>query len=99
MTMSSVVFIEFDFIPAERKCVSIETNIRPEYIDEVLESWVSSQLNTGKDTNKPNEKDTYHIKIVCDLETDTFTTISNAGNMGLTAGIVEFVWTHHLWRN
>src|SRR5262249_38129624 len=66
----------------------IYTNATREGLEEVLDSWVRSQIGRGKDSRKPEVRMRYVISIGRDLATDSFCTLSNTGNCGLTDAIV-----------
>ncbi len=71
--------------PEESK---IQTNARPEAIEEILSTWLTGQQGEGKDESKENQLSEYTIVIELDLSDDSFVTRSNTGNKGLTAGIL-----------
>lgn len=97
MDKNYTVFIELEYNINSGKCKILNTNIKKERIDGFLEEWVMDQIGRGRDSNSPVIKDTYRIKINCDLTYDTFYTESDTGNKGLTAGIVKQVWSKKLW--
>lgn len=66
----------------------LETNLKPERVDEVLGEWLRGQLGQGKDDSPLIEREQYRIELDLDLSTDTFTTRSDTGNKGLTCGLV-----------
>lgn len=66
----------------------IKTNAKKEVISDILEEWLRSQIGRGEDKGEAKELDSYRIVIELDLRDDTFHTISNTGNAGLTAGII-----------
>jgi hypothetical protein len=97
MNTDYLVFIEFEYTIKDGKCKVLDTNIKKERIEDFLEEWIMDQVGRGEDTNSPVIRDTYRIKIGCDLTDDTFYTQSDAGNKGLTTGIVSHVWSKKLW--
>ena len=97
MNKDYLVFIEFEYTIDSSKCKVLNTNIKKEIIDDFLGEWVQDQVGRGADKNSPVIKDTYRIRIGCDLTDDTFYTKSDTGNKGLTTGIVQHVWSKKLW--
>jgi hypothetical protein len=97
MNKDYVVFIEFEYTIDTGECKVLNTNIKKERIDNFLEEWVMDQIGRGKDERAPVIKDTYRVKIACDLTDDTFYSESDTGNKGLTTGIVQHVWSKKLW--
>lgn len=66
----------------------IETNANEEAVSEILETWLSGQINRGKDDSQCNEKDEFEVVIRLDLSNDTFSTNSDTNNKSVTCGIV-----------
>lgn len=71
----------------------IKTNAKKEAVEGILEAWLSGQVGKGEDESKANEKSEYNIEIQLDLSYDTFYTKSDAGNKGLTCGIIMNVFS------
>lgn len=71
----------------------IKTNAKPETLESIIEPWLSTQLGTGRDDREPNQRKSYTVEIQLDLTTDTFQTISDTGNKGLTLGLVRFAFS------
>ena len=67
---------------------NVKTNIKSEYVEEILSNWIYNQMGAGKDDSKRFKRDNYHIRIGMNLEEDSFGTESDTGNKSLTAGIV-----------
>jgi hypothetical protein len=78
--------ITFDINEPEKSI--IKTNAKREVVLEILEDWLYCQMGQGKDNSKPIKKDFYSIKIFLDLSDDSFSTVSDTGNEGLTCGII-----------
>ncbi len=86
MKTDILIIISFNLNdPTQR---TIKTNAEPEAIEDLLATWIQAQSGSGKDTSNPNIKDIYEVQISLDLSDDTFSTRSDTGNKGLTAGIV-----------
>ena len=66
-----------------------DTNVRRDYIDELLSDWVRNQMGRGEDNSPAVERDVYRIRIDVDLSDDTFRARADTGNKGLTAGIIK----------
>jgi len=97
MDKDYLVFIEFEYTIDTGKCKVLNTNLKTKIIDDFFGEWVTDQIGRGADKNPAAIKDTYRIKIACDLADDTFYTESDTGNKGLTTGIVQHVWSKKLW--
>ena len=65
-----------------------ETNVKADYIDDLLTEWIRGQSGKGADNRTPNQKDKYQIQMEVDLSYDNFRVNSDTGNHGLTAGII-----------
>lgn len=74
----------------------LDTNVREEYVNDLLETWLQGQIGRGKDTAEANELDTYHIHITCDLSYDVLNVRSDTGNKSLTCGIIMTVLSQRL---
>jgi hypothetical protein len=81
-----VVQIEHDINDPSKSV--IRTNAKPEVVEEILEAWLQDQVGRGRDDVPPAIRDVYTIKIGLVLMDDSFCTESDAGNAGLTTGIV-----------
>lgn len=88
-----IIDIEYNGPTGEYK---LDTNVREEYVNDLLETWIQGQAGRGKDTAKANELDIYHIRITCDLSYDTFRVRSDTGNKSLTCGIIMAVLSKRL---
>lgn len=86
------VVVEVLFSIKNREKTVIRTNANKEGLKSILSNWLRGQTGSGKDTQKPNEKDEYRIVIGLDLSNDTFYTKSDTGNKSLTCGIVADVF-------
>ncbi len=82
------LYIEFNYSIPEKSATVIDTNIKTSYIDDFLAEVVRSQAGLGEDKQKASERDVYNILISCDLSYDHIQISSNAGNKGLTTGIM-----------
>ncbi len=87
------ITLEITYPVQNPRASTIRTNARPEAIEELLATWIAGQQGKGEDDRKPNELSEYVIVIELDLSNDSFTTRSNTGNKGLTAGIVMDVFS------
>ncbi|HXK38012.1 MAG TPA: hypothetical protein VJ579_03010 [Candidatus Paceibacterota bacterium] len=67
----------------------IQTNAKPEAVEEVLSAWVRNQIGKGKDEREPAMKEIYEIVIEIDLSNDSFRTTADTGNDSLTLGIIS----------
>jgi hypothetical protein len=91
--MSKKLIVEITYNLDEPTKSVIRTNAKKEAVEGILEGWLEGQFGRGADESKTNEKDVYKIVIGLDLTEDIFRTISSdAGNKGLTAGIVADVF-------
>lgn len=72
----------------------IKTNAKSEALESIIEPWLSAQLGAGKDDKEPNQQNSYTVEIQVDLATDTFRTISDTGNKGLTCGLVQHAFSY-----
>lgn len=82
------IIIDFKYNMVSEEPFDLNTNAKPEAINEVLSEYLRSHIGTGKDKSIPNKKDVYHILIGLDLNDDSFGTYSDTGNKSLTDGIV-----------
>ncbi len=64
------------------------TDLKPEAIVNLLETFLESQIGAGGDATPPVEGDVYNIQIRMDLEDDTFYVSHDCGNLGLRDGIL-----------
>lgn len=67
----------------------IRTNARKEALEEILEAWLQDQMGAGSDPSPPAQRDLYRIMIGLNLDGDRFRVVSDTGNKGLTAGIMD----------
>ncbi len=81
------VYIIIDYDLVEDSFV-LKSNATKEGLVNTLDAWLVNQIGQGEDFSPMNEELNYKIKIKLDLTDDSFTTISDTGNKGLTAGIV-----------
>jgi hypothetical protein len=81
-----MLFIEIAFALAGD--VTIRTNVKEECVGDVLGDWIRMQIGAGEDHSEAIDREAYSITIKLDLADDTFTTVSDTGNAGLTCGIV-----------
>lgn len=66
----------------------IRTNIQSESVDDVLTTFLSTQIGKGEDKRKPARRQVYHINLEVDLSYDTFRVSHDTGNLGLRDGII-----------
>lgn len=85
--MAKDLAIEIKWHVEENK-YQIKTNMKKSYVADFLLDWMETQMGKGIDKSKREEKEIYTIKISLDMSDDSYTTITNTGNKGLTAGIV-----------
>lgn len=71
--------------------ITISTNVKQHLVGNLLMDWVQNQMGLGTDDSKAEDREVYKIRIQIDLSDDTFYTKSDAGNKGLTCGIVADV--------
>lgn len=64
------------------------TDIKPEAVVELLETFLADQIGAGADPTPPVESDVYNIRIRMDLADDTFYVSHDCGNLGLRDGIL-----------
>ena len=84
--MNNIVWVDITF-PIKGKEI-VKSDIKPELISDFLTEWCMTQIGLGKDARVRCEADVYHVRISCDLSTDTFKVQSDTGNDSLTLGIV-----------
>jgi len=83
-----VVIITYDIKDPQKTVLYTNARTDNDAISEILSTWIQDQIGRGSDTSKPAERDLYTVEIGLILDGDVFTTSSDAGNLGLTAGIV-----------
>lgn len=66
----------------------VEGDINQEEQKDIVETFLSTQIGRGIDESKPNEKDTYRIRLEWYPEDDTIKVSSDTGNKGLRDGIL-----------
>lgn len=66
----------------------IDTNIKPEAYDEIISTYLSTQMGKGRDERNPHIRDVYNLKIDVDLSEDIFNASDDCGNKGLRDGIL-----------
>lgn len=81
-----LVVIEYNLNEPEKTV--IRTNATSEGLEELISTWLTDQIGQGKDPGKANDRETYTIKIGLRIEDDASACESDAGNKGLTCGIV-----------
>lgn len=86
------IILKITFYLSEPEKSIIETNAKPEALDEIFSCYMRSQMGAGKDDSPPTEKDIYSIEINLDLSDDSITVKSDTGNKGLTCGIIRHIW-------
>jgi hypothetical protein len=84
------VLIEIRFNVKEPEKTVIYTNARKDNdaVEEILSTWVRSQIGQGGDLSERVEREVYTVKIGLILEDDSFCSEADTGNKGLTCGIV-----------
>lgn len=82
------IIIGFTFNFEKPEATIIYTNARTEALEELLTNWVQDQVGSGGGGDPPTEKDETTITIGYFLSDDCFGTESDAGNKGLTVGVV-----------
>lgn len=90
--MKTDISIIINFNINDEAKTTIKTNAKPEALEEILSDWIRDQAGLGEDLRNPNVSGVYEIQINLDLSGDIFTTSSDTGNDGLTAGIVQRVF-------
>ncbi len=66
----------------------IKTNVKSNKVEEIINTFLRSQINKGEDTSEPNPKDIYTFKIEADLSSDVINIIHDTGNESLREGIL-----------
>lgn len=79
------LYIDYDY---EHDFYCYNTNIKPEYLSSVLETFIQSQIGKGKDNSPIKEQEFYQIDLLLDLSFDIFSVKNNCGNLGLRDGIL-----------
>jgi hypothetical protein len=67
---------------------SAKTNIQEDKINDIVETFLYTQIGKGKDNREPIDRPVYHITIKLDLSFDTFSVSDDCGNCGLRDGIL-----------
>ncbi len=86
-----LIKISYDLKKPEKSL--IQTNVKPERLQDLLGDYLHDQMGRGGDGREQNMKEVYNITIGIDLSDDTFYTSSDTGNDGLTCGIILNVCT------
>jgi len=84
----AIMWVRIKYPVKEPEKYTIETNLKGEYIEEILSDYLRSIMGAGEDNSPAEIKDVYEINIDLDLENDSFSASSNTGNKGLRDGIV-----------
>ena len=66
----------------------VDTNIKRDYITDVVEAYLQDIMGAGKDPNEARDLEVYEITLMIDLRDDSIEVDSNCGNLGLVAGIL-----------
>jgi len=67
---------------------TVSGDVKKEKVREIIKEWLRTQIGTGADESKPNEKDIYTIILQLELNGDVFSVKSDTGNKSLTTGIL-----------
>lgn len=86
VAVNFLVEISYDMKNPDKTVV--RTNTKMEGVKEILETWLQCQVGKGEDKSKASEKDEYKVQIGLELDKDIFHINSDAGNKGLTCGII-----------
>lgn len=65
------------------------SQVKTEYLQEMLLEFLRSQMGLGKDESEPVKKDIYTMEITINLENDVFSIVSDTGNESLSTGLVS----------
>ena len=79
------------FFGIDAGAIQIETNAKPEAVEELLVDFLHSQVGAGKDDSAPNDLKLYRICLTVDLSDDSWYAKSNCGNKGLRDGILMYI--------
>jgi hypothetical protein len=85
--MENDLFIELKFNIKDTKFTT-KTNIKKEYINEIISNFLSDEVGKGEDNRKANIKDIYTIKLFVTLTNDVYTCEDDCNNFGLRDGIL-----------
>lgn len=88
MSFRPDILLEIKFNMKDPNKTVIETNAKPEVVEELLVDWVQMQMGQGSDGSKAEDREVYTIRIGLRLEDDCFGTESDTNNKGLTCGII-----------
>lgn len=67
---------------------SLETDVRTEFVPELIFDFLRSQIGGGVDESLPEERDVYNIHLQLNLEGDIWCCKHDCGNLGLRDGIL-----------
>ena len=84
----SDIYIKIHYPVNEPEKFNIDTNAKPEMVDDLLNEFIRSQIGAGADESTPNDEDVFEISLRIDLSDDTWYANDNCGNKGLRDGII-----------
>src|SRR5687767_11064033 len=91
MNEFATLSIEFRLPKGQHSQFTISGDIKPEAYEEIISSFLQTQIGSGVDKREAIERDAYHITLRWYPEDDRIEAISDTGNLGLRDGILIFV--------
>lgn len=87
----SELYADFTFPLESPDDIEVQTNMNPEGVIEILETYLQGIIGAGADDRPAKELDVYHIRLSIDLSDDTIFLKHDCGNLGLVAGILTAI--------
>jgi hypothetical protein len=77
-----------------KNTLNIWSNIKRDRVEDILTTFIRTQIGKGEDKREANKLEEYRILIELDLSYDIFNITDNCGNKGLRDGIIIHYMTN-----